>query len=179
MTDRPPRIVDHFHGPPKTRFLPAAAGLHLAIFCLIFFFFFFFFSGRVLEGLSIFCQRVSKSQKFMPFDPLSSDPMITLQWYNDQCLVVKLGKVQLSHRSQKISPSEWPAAGILAPELVDIGVTSGFKKLVKSNLTANWWSHSPRWECYKFWAEMQNFGWSTRNTLSLSTSRLRKSRKLI
>ena len=37
-------------------FLPAAAGLHLAIFCVI------FFSGRVLEGLSIFCQRVSKSQ---------------------------------------------------------------------------------------------------------------------
>ena len=54
-------------------FLPAAAGLHLAIFSVI------FFSERVLEGLSIFCQRVSKSQKFMPFDPLSSDPMITLQ----------------------------------------------------------------------------------------------------
>ena len=37
-------------------FLPAAAGLHLAIFSVI------FFSERVLEGLSIFCQRVSKSQ---------------------------------------------------------------------------------------------------------------------
>ena len=28
------------------------------------------------------------------------------------------GPVQLSHRSQKISPSKWPAAGILGPDLV-------------------------------------------------------------
>ena len=32
--------------------------------------------------------------------------------------MVKLSRVQLSHKSQKISPSEWPAAGILGPDLV-------------------------------------------------------------
>jgi len=36
-----------------------------------------------------------------------------------QCLVIKLSRVQLSHRSQKISPSKWPAAGILGPDLVN------------------------------------------------------------
>ena len=30
-----------------------------------------------------------------------------------------LSRVQLSHRSQKISPSEWPAASILGPDLVE------------------------------------------------------------
>ena len=53
-----------------------------------------------MEGLSIFCQRVSKSQN----SHHSSDPMITLQWSNDQCLVIKLSRVQLSHRSQKNLP---------------------------------------------------------------------------
>ena len=33
---------------------------------------------------------------------MSSDPMITLQWSNDQCLVIKISRVQLSHRSKKI-----------------------------------------------------------------------------
>ena len=36
----------------------------------------------------------------------------------DQCPVIKLNRVQWSHRSQIISPSKWPAAGILGPDLV-------------------------------------------------------------
>ena len=48
---RAPRGPPSVH--PPSSFLPAAAGLHLAIFFIL------IFSGRVsLEGISIFCQRV-------------------------------------------------------------------------------------------------------------------------
>ena len=30
----------------------------------------------------------------------------------------KMGPIELTHRSQKMSPSKWPAAGILGPDLV-------------------------------------------------------------
>ena len=44
------------------------------------------------------------------------------------------GPVQLSHRSQKISPSKWPAAGILGPDLVTplTGVNVSGRKYVKN-----------------------------------------------
>ena len=56
------------------------------------------------------------------------------------------GPVQLSHRSQKISPSKWPAAGILGPDLVKIQYSEvvnpgieGFYDILNSEETSYQW----------------------------------------
>ena len=104
-------------------FLPAAAGLHLAIFsrwtfCGV------FLQEKFQSSVNEFQQTcLKKSGVSMKLQSSHNEFQGPVQWSHRSQIIQSShkefeGPVQWSHRSQKIAPSNLPAAGILGPDLV-------------------------------------------------------------